>query len=315
MKTTPSFIAALLAAFALTSFASAQNQRAPTPAPTTLPGAKTEIYKTIGDVELPLHIFSPEDGGASDSRPAIVFFFGGGWRSGSPAQFQQHCAYLASRGMVAITVEYRVSSRHQTKAVTAFQDAKSAMRYVRANAKRLGIDPNRVAAGGGSAGGHLAAALGTISAHDDPNDDTSISAVPDALCLYNPAVVLASIEGRFELPQDRASGLRERLGVPLESLSPFHNIEPGQPPAIIFHGEADTTVPFESVQLFSQKSQSKGNRCELVAYPGQPHGFFNYKKESPANFIATVTETDKFLNSLGYVKGKPRVEAFLKKAD
>ena len=130
------------------------------PVPKSLPGSRAEIYKRIGDVELPVHIFAPANHRPGDRSPAIVFFFGGGWQSGSPAQFQHHCEYLASRGMVAMTAEYRVLSRHGVKAVECFRDAKSALRWVRGNAERLGIDPARVAAGGGSAGGHLAAPWG-----------------------------------------------------------------------------------------------------------------------------------------------------------
>ena len=213
--------------------------------------------------------------------------------------------------MVAITVEYRVSGRHGTQAIACFQDAKSAMRYVRSNAKRLGIDPDRVAAGGGSAGGHLAGALGTIDGLDDPHDNLSVNAVPNALCLFNPALVVAPVEGKFPMPQERIASLGERMGVSPKKLSPYHNVGKGQPPTIIFHGDADTTVPIESAKIFAEKSQAKGNRCELVSYAGQPHGFFNYGRGDNSMFIATVTEMDRFLSSLGYLKGKPRVEKFL----
>ncbi len=301
-----------IGAIVAASLAHGQNQQQVTPAPETLPGASTEIYKTVGDVSLPLHIFTPEDHRENQSRPAIVFYFGGGWRSGTPEQFINQCKYLASRGMVAITVEYRVSGRHGTKAISCFQDAKSAMRYVRSNAKRLGIDPDRIAAGGGSAGGHLAGALGTIDGLDDPQDDHSVSAVPNALCLFNPALVVAPVEKKYPIPSERVASIKDRMGVSPESLSPYHNISANQPPAIIFHGNADTTVPIESAKLFAEKSKAKGNRCELLTYEGQPHGFFNYGRAENAMFVATVTEMDTFLNSLGYLKGQPRVEKFLK---
>ena len=106
--------------------------------PPKLDGAKVEVYKTIGDVKLNIYIFTPEDHKSTDSRPAIVFFFGGGWKGGSPAQFQEHCRYLASRGMVAMTADYRVLSRHKTKAIKCVADGKSAVRWIRANAKTTG---------------------------------------------------------------------------------------------------------------------------------------------------------------------------------
>ena len=138
--------------------------------PPDLPGAKVEVYKTIGDVQLNMYIFFPEDRKPDERRPAAVFFFGGGWRGGSPTQFQHHCEYLASRGMVAMAADYRVLSRHGTKAVKCVTDAKSAVRWIRANAERLGVDPDRVAAGGGSAGGHIAACTGTVPGLDEPGD-------------------------------------------------------------------------------------------------------------------------------------------------
>jgi len=274
--------------------------------PKTLPG---EIYKTIDGVQLPIHIFEPENLKAGDNRPAIVFFFGGGWKGGSPAQFEKHCAYLASRGMV--TAEYRVLSRHGVKAISCFRDAKSAIRWVRQNANRLGIDPNRVAAGGGSAGGHLAGALGTIRAFDEPTEDKSVSAVPNALVLFNPALVLAPVEGRKALDPEKLASMEERMGVPPNQLSPYHNIDSNLPPTIIFHGKADTTVPYDSAALFTEGAKKKGNRVELVGYEGQGHGFFNFGKSGNQPFIATVKKMDAFLVSLGYLKGTDRVDAFM----
>lgn len=290
----------------------AADRRRAKPAPKTLPGARTEVYKTIGDVELPIHIFAPEGHEAGARRPAMVFFFGGGWRGGTPAQFHNQCEYLASRGMVAMTAEYRVASRHGVKAVSCFRDARSAIRWARLNAERLGIDPRRLAAGGGSAGGHLAGALGTIAEFDEEGEDTAISAVPNALVLFNPALVLAPVKGRDGADMKKLASLGERMGVEPDRLSPYHHVREGQPPAIIFHGKADTTVPYFTSELFAEKMKAKGNRCELVGYEGQPHGFFNYGRSENKYFLDTVTRTDAFLASLGYLEGEPAVEAFLR---
>src|SRR5210317_1899318 len=92
---------------------------------------KEVVYKTIGDVELKLHIFNPEGHKASDESPAIVFFFGGGWMGGSPSQFYPHCDYLASRGMVAMSAEYRVKGKHKTSPKECVMDGKSAVRWIR----------------------------------------------------------------------------------------------------------------------------------------------------------------------------------------
>ena len=121
-------------------------------------GSVSEVYKTIGDVKLKMHIFYPEDHKPTDKRPAIVFFYGGGWKGGSVGQFGNQSRYLASRGMVAMCAEYRTQNRHKTTPFECVIDGKSAVRWARKNAARLGIDPGKIAAGGGSAGGHVAAA-------------------------------------------------------------------------------------------------------------------------------------------------------------
>jgi len=110
---------------------------------------KEVVYKTIGDVELKISVFSPSDHSPDDKRPAIVFFFGGGWESGSPSQFHPHCEYLASRGMVAMSADYRVFSRQHTSPRECVKDGKSAVRWIRQHAAELGVDPDKVVAGGG----------------------------------------------------------------------------------------------------------------------------------------------------------------------
>ena len=84
------------------------------------------IYKTIDNIDLPLYVFQNQQPQVNNKRPAIVFFFGGGWAGGSPSQFEKQCEHFAKRGMVAITVEYRVSSRHAVKIDDCIKDAKSA---------------------------------------------------------------------------------------------------------------------------------------------------------------------------------------------
>src|SRR5690606_27798722 len=143
-------------------------------------------YKKIGEVELKLHIFEPAGHHADARTPAIVLFFGGAWRGGTPAQLYPQCAYLASRGIWAASAEYRVKTRHHTTPVECVKDGKSAMRYLRTHARELGIAPDRLAAGGASAGGHVAAAAATTTAFDEATDDLGVSAIPNALVLFNP---------------------------------------------------------------------------------------------------------------------------------
>ena len=269
------------------------------------------MYKTVDDVELKLYVYEPSDLAPGDRRPAIVFFFGGGWTGGTPQQFVPQCEYFASRGMVAIAADYRVASRHQVKAVDCVRDAKSAIRYVRANAARLGVDPDRIVASGGSAGGHLAAATGTLDDFDEPGEDTKISSRPNAMLLFNPAVVLAPIAGAT-IDSEKVASLARRTGTSPEAISPYHRVTKGVPPTAIFHGTADQAVPYDTVVAFTRAMQDAGNRCTLHTYDDQGHGFFNYGRGKNAMFIATVEAADRFLAELGYVKGEPTVVEFLR---
>ncbi|MBT5873599.1 MAG: prolyl oligopeptidase family serine peptidase, partial [Candidatus Latescibacteria bacterium] len=145
----------------------------------------------------------------------------------------------------------------------------------------------------------------TLPLYDDPNDDLSISARPNALVLFNPAVVLAPISEGFEFLGAGITNLNELMGVELESISPYHHVKSGVVPTIIFHGTADNIVPYKTVELFREKMKAQGNPCLLVGYQGAGHGFFNYGRNNNAPFIDTVNKMDAFLVSLGYLKGAP----------
>ena len=317
MKTTYSYVVGLALVFCV-SLSAAQEappaRKSATPdknEPLQFDSARPEIYKTVGDVKLALYIFEPAGHTSSDQSPAIVFFFGGGWTSGTPRQFEQQCRYLASRGMVAMTADYRVFSRHGTLAVKCVEDAKSAIRWVRANAKRLGIDPKRIAAGGGSAGGHIAACAGIIDNFDAPGEEKSISSVPNALVLFNPALVLGGMKGQEPVKAGRLERIENRLGTEPEALSPAHHVRKGAPPTLVLHGNADNVVPYRTAEVFAEAMKKAGNRCELIGCENQGHGFFNFGRGDNANFIATTKKMDEFLASLGYLKGPPTIEKFL----
>lgn len=266
--------------------------------PPVIEGTREIVYKEVGEAALKLWMFSPDDWKAADSRPAIVFFFGGGWKAGSPGQFISQSEYLANRGMVAFVADYRVSSRHGTKAKDCVADARDAMRYLRSHASELGVDPNRLAAGGGSAGGHIAACLGVIE------DDAASK--PNAMALFNPACVLAPIDGKMPWPEDRSKELTERMGVDPKALSPAHHVSASAPPCIIFHGKADDTVPYATAEVFTEKMKAAGVPCVLHGYEGEGHGFFNAgRKPAEGNEPAlpqTLKQLDDFLVELGWLE-------------
>lgn len=272
---------------------------------------RTITYKTVGATRLELHIFEPKGHKPSDKRPAVVFFFGGGWVGGTPTQFFPQCAYLASRGMVAASAEYRVKNTHGVTPFECVTDGKSAVRYLRAHAGDMGIDPERIAAGGGSAGGHVAACTGTIRGLDEKGEDTAISSRPNAMLLFNPATMLDfEVWKQQGMPEERLKNIRERFGDrDPKDVSPCHHVEKGAPPAILFHGEEDKTVSIQSARQFTEAMTKAGNRCELKAYPGQGHGFFNAGRGDA--FAKTLREADAFLVSLGWLEGPDTVGAFL----
>jgi acetyl esterase/lipase len=274
--------------------------------PPKLEGAAEHVYKTVGETKLKLWVYAPEGHQPTDAKPAIVFFFGGGWTNGSPQQFEQQCRYLASRGMVAITADYRVASRQNVKAVDCVRDAKSAVRWIRSHASELGVDPDRIAAGGGSAGGHIAACAGTIEDFDEPDEDASVSSRPNSLVLFNPAVSFDPSLTRNENP--RAAGLAERMGVEPTALSPANHVDATDPPTIVLIGTKDFLI--EGNRQFAQRMQAAGVRCELDLYEGRTHGFFNYGRAGNKDFLATLASADRFLASLGWIEGEPTVETF-----
>lgn len=254
--------------------------------------AETIEYKKIDTISLKLHIYKPETFNPNETYNCIVFFHGGGWNGGNHKAFRRQSQYLASRGMIAISADYRLYITHNTTPFDAVNDAKSAIRYVRKHAELLCIDPNKISSGGGSAGGHLAAACGNIIGLEEDYEDLTIPSKPNALVLFNP-VYDNSKEGY---------GYRKMEGRYLE-ISPLHNITKGAPPTIVFFGTKDKTTPVASSKAYEKKMHDVGSRCDLFLYEGQEHSFFNKGKY----FIETLREMDVFLESLGYLSGNPTI--------
>ena len=256
--------------------------------PPTFKDARVETYRKVDSTELKLWIFGESD--PNVPKPAIVFFFGGGWTSGSPAQFEGQARHFVERGMIAIAADYRVKSRHGVQVVECVKDAKAAIAWVRENAQRLGIDPEKIAASGGSAGGHLAASTGTLNGFG--SDER-----PNAMILFNPACTLAPTD-TWQPQKTKAELSLERFGTEAKTLSPTHHIGPHTPPTLILHGKKDTTVPYDSVVAFESAMKLAGRPCKLVGYEGAGHGFFNRGDD----YRKTLAEADAFLVDLGWIK-------------
>ncbi len=257
---------------------------------------RTIVYKRVDGRELRLFIFEPEGFRSSDRRSCFVTIHGGGWSGMTPRRMYPFAAHFARNGMVGISVEYRlaVPVTNVAGAVTRItpyecvEDARSAVRYVRAHAAELGVDPRRLVANGGSAGGHLAAGTALFDGWDEAGEDTTVSCVPDALVLLFP-VIDTSKEGYGNA----------RLGDRWREISPLHRVRPDVPPTIIFHGTADTTTPFKGAKAFHDAMVASGNRCELVAHEGGVHG---YLMRDRARFDETLRKAESFLSALGFLQ-------------
>ncbi|MEM7696962.1 MAG: alpha/beta hydrolase fold domain-containing protein, partial [Verrucomicrobiota bacterium] len=191
--------------------------------------------------------------------------------------------------------EYRVASRHQTTPRECVADGKSAIRWVRQNAARLGVDPEKIIAGGGSAGGHVAATTGICEGFDEETEDLSISSRPAALVLFNPV---------YDNGPDGYGHSRAKTWFP--AISPAHNLSDDDPPTVVFLGMEDDLIPVETAIKFQSEMMTHSLRSDLHLYESQPHGFFNRGKTSGhLGFIDTLTKTDRFLAEIGYLTGEP----------
>ncbi len=251
------------------------------------------VYKTVGDRELRMYINYPLAWKATDRRGVIVFFFGGGWTGGSVGQFEMQAAYFASRGLVAARADYRVKSRDGVTPDKCVEDARTAVRWIRRNAKRLGIDPDKLIASGGSAGGHLAACTMIKDSVDAEGDDLSISTIPQAMVLFNPVLSF-----KHEMIIGRLGDNKALAG----KISPTLHLHKKAPPALIIFGTDDRLKVFGDE--YWKKAEDLGVRAEKFIAQGQGHGFFNRSPWKERTLIAA----DKFLASLGFLEGEPTVK-------
>ena len=237
--------------------------------------------------------YGPSGQAGGTALPCAVFFFGGGWNGGNIEHFAPQAEYLAQRGMVAICAQYRTLNSHSVPPNVCLVDAKSAIRYVKANAKSLGIDPQRLAVGGGSAGGHLAAATTFCEEFNDTRDDKKISTQANALLLFNP-VIDNSVNGYGH----------DRVREFWEGFSPLHNIS-SPPPTLFLLGDDDNLIPVGTGVAFQKAIEDAGGRCDLHIYEDGAHGFFNPGRPSANGkryYEDCIKKMDHFLVSLGFLK-------------
>ncbi len=243
-------------------------------------------YKKSENYELKLHIFEPQQVKKGSKCPVIVYFFGGGWTLGTPLQFYRECAHYASKGMVAVAADYRIASLNKSSPFDSFEDAKSVIQWLRNHAGDYHIDPEKIVAAGASAGGHLAAATGTI-----PNTSGEADYCPNLLMLYYPVVDTS----------ERGYGSDEIKKRYLE-ISPLHNITSQTPPTLFLLGTKDNIIPVRTGNEFKEKLQAQGVECELHLFEGAGHPIFYYAKKVNNDYYKALDICDQFLYKHQYIR-------------
>ncbi len=273
------------------------------------------VYKRSGSQELKLHIFRPSGVPSGERRPALICIHGGAWLAGGAEVFFPHAAYFASRGLVGISIEYRLLQREPAgfSMADCLMDCKSAIRYIRTHAAELGVDLVRIGVMGDSAGGHLAAALGTCAGFDDAADNVAVNAIPNSMILCNPIMDLTEapwvnyiIRGRaLERKPESADLIPTAAQIDLaKKLSPIYQINGDQPPALLIHGLKDAVVTPDQARKFAAATQKAGNRCDLELLPEAGHAFIltGYRASEP-DVVAVLLRIDRFLAELGWLNG------------
>jgi len=245
-------------------------------------------YKEVGGKALQLSVFLPERyENSTETFPIFVVYHGGSWAVGEPNWHYPDCEYWAQRGMIAVSVDYRLSKRDGVKVpLECVKDAKSAVRFLRKNAVRLKVDPDKMVIAGGSAGGQLAAAMATLSSPETNDDcyDFSISCVPNAVILYNPYFKCEA------------------------SLSPPNFLRAGLPPFITFLGSEDPAITVESIVEFHEALKSHGGASEFYVGKGGKHGLCNGRNPRNPYFYWSLELEDQFLVKHGIIEGPSLVE-------
>lgn len=246
-----------------------------------------KTYKTIRERNLKLYIFEPEI--HPKSRPAILFFNGGSFKKDpqrTPAQFQHQADYFSSKGMVAICVDYRNGSDEEFLPTHAIYDVKSAVRWVRENSSKLGVDPNKIVVCGSSAGAYITVSSIMFDDLNDESDNQMTNHVPNAL------VVFAGVMDGVDIMRRRYPELLEKA----IELSPIHNIKKCLPQTLWFCGTSDTD--YEHNLEFTKLMKQEGNDITLETYEDMEHGFFNYGRHQNEYFHITKLEIEKYLQSM-----------------
>ena len=274
----------------------------------------TITYKFVSGSPLRLFTVKPEGIRRGDKRPAVVIIHGGGWTGGEVEAFLPHARYFASRGAVAFSVEYRLVKANESTVENCIADCKSAMRYIRSHAAELGIDPTKIIVMGDSAGGHLAACMGTVVGLDDPNDDLTISDAPDMAILCNPLTdftqssfirVVIGGEALRKKESPDISTLSPEIRLLAKQISPLYNVRKNKICTLIVHGTADKVILPAQSEALHEAMKKAGNSCELILLPDANHAFVCVRwRSTEAEVVKVIRRIDDYMCRYGFLKGK-----------
>ncbi|MGJ8677107.1 MAG: alpha/beta hydrolase [Akkermansiaceae bacterium] len=254
-----------------------------------LKDATSYTYRSDDNFELNAHCFFPENHDNSLLKPAIVFFHGGLWDVSIITQFAPHSMHFASRGMVAVSMEYRVSSKHHSSPEDALEDAQIAMLWLKQNHEVLGIDPNRIIVAGAASGAHMASSLAMLP---EVLESDTFSARPLAVIGLSSIINTTPKGNEFDRFTDRKGAVKK---------SPSNLVRKGLPASLYIHGKSDTIVPHDHVLRFTKAMKRKKNSCEFIEFEAVNHSFFNFNV-SAKHFELTLNSMDAFVVSLGCIE-------------
>ncbi|HKI74086.1 MAG TPA: alpha/beta hydrolase [Pseudomonadales bacterium] len=229
------------------------------------------VFGTGGGRDLKCDVFLPPDD--RQDRVGILILHGGGWSSGDKSQLKGYGVQLARYGYVCVCSEYRLSGEAAWPA--QIHDVKAALRWMRANAASLGLDPNRIAVTGNSAGAHLSLMLAATPGDAEfegeggsPGMDTSVAT---CVAIYPPTLIRAS--GNPDSAIDRLFGSSDVSDATQHRASPIAWVAPDFPPTMLIHGNSDMTVPVTASFEMYRALAEKGAKVEMHIYEGAPHAF------------------------------------------
>ncbi len=250
-------------------------------------------YKKTESRDLKISFMYPQNWNDKGDFPLIIFYHGGGWIGGNINQFDDYATYFAKRGTVCALVQYRLQKEDNADPFTSLADAKSAIRFLKTNAKKYHIDAKKIIAAGGSAGGQLAAACELVDGFNDAEDNRDINTKVAALVLFNPVI------------DNGPNGYGyNRIGEKYKEFSPFHQKKTGMADALIMVGTNDKHIPVQTMKNFQEDVELSGGTCDLIFYEGAEHGFFNKGNADGLYYRQTRDEMEKFLRKRNFLAEK-----------